>query len=131
MTDKTPKEDPKSFWGMIYRLMTEGDAGEVWGNALKMAGVYAMILAPMFVMIGGFSLIQYLSKPANYMPAPKCLDVKQINGTTYIIDQCKGTVQIVSKPTPPKKPPPQPVKTSTPPAKPEAKPAGPKAAAAK
>ena len=105
------KEDPKSFWGMVYRLLSEGDSGEVWKGVFKIAGAYALVLAPMFVMIGGMGLLTWISKPENYFPARKCLDVKEVNGTVYKIDQCKNTIEVIARPVAPKKPEPVPAKT--------------------
>lgn len=90
--------EPRTWVGLVYRLVTQSDASEILKGVLAFASMTLFILLPVIMMGGGIALYKYISaKPETLWTSSRnCLDLKEIHGQVYKIDQCAKTVELIS-----------------------------------
>lgn len=92
------KQDPQKFWALVYRLLTDANLAPIFRIGVIIIGCATLFLLYMALLQGLPGILTWSRDTSNYMPARRCLDLKEIKGEIYKIDQCKGTIEPLSTP---------------------------------
>ncbi len=86
MSDEPP---PRTWPELVYRL-----------SPGPIVAVLLALLLPFILVVAGRLSVEFFRDPKAFFQASpiSCLDLKEVGGQVYKIDQCRGTVELLVAP---------------------------------